>query len=826
MYLPIIKLPYIIRLVLLLLIFVQSGNLYAQTTKIRGRVSDASNNEGIPFVNVSFKGKPTGTITSETGSYFLETREKHDSLTFSFVGYQSQTVPIKPNTYQEIYIQLEPISINIKEVKITPGVNPAHIVLRKIIASKDRHNPKKLDSYSYRAYNKLQLDINNVNESFQKQRVFKHFQFIFDYIDTSAMTGKAYLPVFITESFSDYYFQRNPRKEKEIITATKIAGFDNKSLAQFTGKMYQKINIYNNFVSVFEPGFISPISDFGLLYYKYYLLDSAYIDNHWCYQISFTPKREQERTFRGNLWVNDTSFAIKKIDMRIANDANFNFVNDFSASYIYEPVKDSIWFLTREKLIIDFNISNQTTGFFGRKLSTYSNISINNKIPERAKRMNDNIKVAGKALKREEKYWANMRPEQLSRQEEEIYLMVDSVQQIPAYNRYEKLVAMFAMYHYEIGPLELGPYYKLYSYNEREGHRFRFGMRSSNQFSKKIMPAGHIAYGLKDEKWKYGASILYVPVKQPRFSLGFSYRYDMRQLGQSKYALTEDNIFTSLLRRNPNTKLTLTEEIEASIEKEWFQGFTQEIFIRRNSIFSNSDVSFVQSTASGQENIGSITTTEIEINNRFAKNEKYLRGEFERIRLGTDMPVVNIRLTAGLKDFMGGEYSYYKLKLSMHDKIRMSPLGYFYYKMEGGQIFGEVPYPLLHLHPGNETYAYDKHAYNMMNYYEFGSDRYLSLHGEYHFQGFFFNKIPLVRKLKLREVVGGKILWGEIQQNHESIISFPDNFHELDKPYYEVQAGIENILKIFRLDAIWRLSYRNHPNIETFGLRLGMQIIF
>ncbi len=809
-----------------LAILVNGNIVLCQTTKVRGKILDNTTNEPIPFVNVTFKNSTIGTITNTDGEYFLETREFYDSIIVSFVGYKQQSQYVQKNRFQEISFLLEPNIYELDEIIVLPTGNPAHPILRNIIANKKKHNPRKFESYNYELYNKVELDVNNVDEEFRNQRLLRDFQFIFDYVDTSAITGKSYLPIFITESFSDYYFNKNPRVEREIIKATKISGVENASLSQFTGKMYQKINIYENFQNVFEPGFVSPIADFGLMYYKYYLIDSTFIENKWCYQISFVPKRKQERTFRGDFWVNDTTFAIVKIQMRMAKNVNINYINDFVAEYEYSPVNDSLWFLKNEKLFFDFNLTDKTLGFFGKKTTNYMNIGLNNSMPEKVTKINDNVIVLENAIINDEKYWEKHRPIDLTPKEKNIYRMVDSIKQIPAFKTYEKIVMMFGMYHYEVGLFELGPYYKFFSFNEIEGNRIRFGGRTSNNFSTKLMINTHVAYGEKDKRFKYGGGFIYMFDKNPRLAVGAQYKYDIQQLGQSPNALTEDNIFTSILRRNPNYKLTMVNDFSTFIEKEWFQGLSNKLTFNYKSIEPTEYIPFQRSTPTDTTFYDNVTTSELTFNLRFAKNEKYLRGEFERVNLGTNKPVLNLYFTAGIKDLFGSNYEYYKVNLSWAHKIPLSPFGYFKYIVDAGQVFGTVPYPLLKLHEGNETYAFDRYAFNMMNYYEFASDRYLSVYAEHHFQGFFLNKIPLMRKLKWREVVSAKGLIGDLSNRHESIMDFPVGLYQVNDPYFESSIGIENILKIFRIDAMWRLSYLDHDNIQKFGLRVLVQFVF
>ena len=799
---------------------------FAQLTKVRGVVLDSETKEPVPFVNVTFKNSSIGTITNTDGEYFLESRVYYDSVVVSFVGYKKQSQFVRKNQYQEIVFHLEPNVFELDEIVVLPTENPAHPILRNIITNKEKHNPSKVDYYSCKLYNKIELDVNNVDEEFKKHRLFRDFQFIFDYVDTSTITGKPYLPIFITETLSDYYYTKNPEKEREIITASKISGFENASLSQFTGKMYQDINIYENYQAVFEPGFVSPIADFGLMFYKYYLIDSAFIGDKWCYQISFVPKRKQERTFRGDFWVNDTTFAIVKIQMRMAKDVNINYINDFVAEYEYAPVDDSLWFVTKEKMFFDFNITDRSTGFFGRKTTAYTNINLETPPPKTITSLNENIIVKEDALIGDTEFWDAHRPMKLTPKEKQIYNMVDSIQKVPIYTTFEKIVSMFVMYHYEIGNFQIGPYYKFYSFNEIEGNRFRFGGETSRNFSTTYQINAHAAYGDKDNRFKYGLGYIYLFDKNPRISLEMQFKHDIQQLGQSPNALTEDNFFTSILRRNPNYKLTMVDDFSTTFEKEWFQGLITKFIFNYRDIESSEYVQFQSASTTDTIFYNSITTSEITLNARYAKDEKIVRGSFNRLSLGTHSPIFTLNFTAGFKNVFNSDYEYYKVNFSVEDKIHMGLFGHLRFIIDAGKLYGTVPYPLLKLHEGNETYALDRYAYNMMNYYEFASDEYASLSLEQHFQGLFLNKIPVMRKLKWREVVSAKGVIGDLSNRHQSVMDFPEGLHKINKPYVEASVGIENILKIVRVDAMWRLSHLDNDDIQKFGLRIGLQIVF
>jgi hypothetical protein len=811
----------------LILIFTTGINLTAQKTIVRGSVVDAETKEPIPFVNIVFEHSTSGAITDNTGLYYLETFKASDSLVASCMGYNSVKIPVKLGVAQQLNFSLYPDTLFIEEVVVTPGENPAFIILNRINQHKKFNNPNRFSSYQYKAYNKLRLDMNNINDEFKDRLVIKNFQFVFDHMDSSEVFGKNYLPVLISESVSRYYFQKVPSVEREVIDAFKISGIENKTVSQFSGKMYQQFNIYDNFMNLFEPGFVSPIADFGRAYYKYILEDSATIDNSWCYKISFKPRRKMERTFFGYFWVADTSFAIKKVQLRVSPDVNINFLNDLIAIKDFSKINDSIWFLSREELLLDFYVTDKTTGFFGRKTTVIEDIQVDAPLPDSIVKLRTDTYVDEENLERDSSYWKNNRTAELSQEDVGVYQMVDSVIQVPMYKRVYSLAELLIDYYYVLGPIELGPYYTYYSHNPIEGNRFRVGGRTTSDFSKKVRLSGHVAYGTKDKIFKYGAGFEYIINRNPRISTGAAYYHDIRQLGKSENAFLDDNIMTTILRRNPNYKLTLVDQFNFYFEREWFQGFSNTITFRQQTIYQADSVPFNTHDAIGDvQKQNSLISSEVTLSTHFAYREKFLLGHFDHLSVGSVYPAIDLDLTYGPKGVFNSQYEYFKVKLQLSDKVEINPVGYLRYRVTAGKIFGTLPYPLLKLHEGNETYAYDPLAFNMMNYYEFVSDEYLIFFAEQHFQGFFLNRIPLLRRLGLREVVTGNLLFGNLNSKHLEVMDFPNGLTSLNKPYYEASVGIENILQLIRVDALWRFSYLDHPDIKPFGIRVTMQLTF
>jgi hypothetical protein len=817
-------------IVLLLLVLSPKG--FTQTTKVSGRIVDAISREPLPFVNIAFKGTTTGTNTDIEGNYSLSTTLKVDSLVVSYVGYNKITRAVKHGIAQEMNLVLSQ-GIDLGIVEVHPGENPAHRILRKIIANKDINDRKKLDAYEYEVYNKVEFDLNNLSKDFQKNTLLKPFSFIFDNIDSSNVKEKPYLPIFMTESLSDFYYRKNPKTRNEIIKASKVAGVQNTSVSQFMGDMYQNVNMYDNTIIVFGKNFISPINDNALLYYKFYLIDSMVIEGHKCYQLQFKPKRKQELTFTGNLWAADTSFAIKQIEMSIADDANINFINSTNIVQKYTEV-DSVWMMEKERLVIDFNplpVENKkkaTMGIYGRKTASYGNFKINRPKEDKFYSLTENLKVADDAFKKNEAYWKEHRLDTLSKNEKQIYHMVDTLQTLPVYHTWVNVLQLFVTGYKIKGNFEYGPYYNMYSFNEIEGNRFRFGGRTSNKFSKWYELSGYVAYGTRDEKFKYSIGIRSYISKKPRTMVGFYYKNDNEILGQSQNGFTTDNILASVFRITPLRNLTNVKQVYGYVNRQWFTGFTTQLSFYNRQMMPLANFKYeYQKTSTDIAFKDHITTSEVRLMARLAYNEKFVEGAFERVSLGTHNPIVQAQYTLGVKDLFDSDYNYHKLVLNLEDRIRINPIGYFDYTLEYGKVWGQLPYPLLELHGGNETYTYDPYAFNGMNYYEFVSDEYASASISHHFDGFFLNKIPLMRKLKWREVVGGKALIGRVNDKNRKLLIFPDHLYDLRRgPYYEANAGIENIFKVFRIDGIWRLSYLDNPRVTPFSIRFSMQFVF
>ncbi len=812
-----------------LLLILVSMTFYAQTYTISGKVFDSESKEPLPFVPVLIKGTTVGGTTDFDGNYSITTSKLGDSIVATYVSYKKLTRAIKRGENQVVNMPMVLEGVNLLEVVVKAGENPAHRIIRNVIANKEFNNKRKLDAYQYETYNKVEFDLNRIPKEMREKKLFKPIKFVFDNVDSLNSGEKPSLPIFITEAISEVYFRSNPTLKKEVIKANKITGIENTSVTSVMGDMYQNINVYDNHILVFNKDFVSPISDNGFFYYKYYLEDSLFIGSTRCYQIRFKSKRPQELCFSGNMWISDSTWAVKRLEMSIPKDANINFIN--AANIVQEFTQiDSTWMLSKDRLVIDFAMNKNQVGIYGRKTTSYKDFKINQPKETKFYEFGDKIVVEDSALLYSNDFWDKNRHDSLSIREKKIYHMIDTIKTLPVYRTWVDVLTIFVSGYKVVNNFEIGPYFNLVSYNKVEGLRTRFGGRTSNKFSRWYELQGYVAYGFKDEKFKYSLGFKSFISKKPhRQLIGMTYKSDYEILGQSQNGFSQDNIFASLFRTSPLTNLTRVDQTYAWYEREWVDGLTSKVTLIGRTI-----TPLIANAYTYYKNDGSIATkenirnTEVRLNMRFAYKEKFISGDFSRISLGTKWPVMQVTYAKSLQNAFRGEYDYQKVVLNVSDRIRLiSLLGYTDYTAEVGKIFGAVPYPLMELHGGNETYVYDYMSFNMMKYYEFASDQYASVGVFHHFEGLLFNKVPLLKKLKWREVVTCKALWGSVNEKNRKTLIFPTTLNALgNEPYVEITAGIENIFKVFRIDALWRSTYLRPKAIDNFGVKFGFQLAF
>ncbi|HXB10709.1 MAG TPA: DUF5686 family protein, partial [Bacteroidia bacterium] len=685
-------------------------------TVITGKVYDAQTRQPMPFVNLQLRNTTVGTTTDIDGNYKLETETRSDSLQVSYIGYNTLSKAIKNHQAQNMDFFLESQSTTLNEVVIHPGENPAWKIMRKVVEHKDANDPGNLDAYQYQSYNKVEFDMNNIPKSYENKKILKPIKFVFNYVDSSNVQEKPYLPIFITEAVSDYFYRSSPKTRMEEIKATKVSGFKNESISQFMGDMYQNVDIYNNTFLFFGQEFNSPITNAWKIFYKFFLIDSVALNGHWCYQIQFKPKHKQEFAFSGNMWIADTTFALERLEMTMPSDVNINFVQTFTVIQEFTQVEKKNWMLSKDKLVIDFALGKKAIGIYGKKTTLYSDFVINKPKDPKFYSLTNNLKVDDSAGEHSNSYWDSARLEPLSKQEKNIYKMIDTIQSLPIYDFVLKGATLLITSYTTFGNFDIGPIANFFSYNTVEGPRVRFGGRTSDKFSKWYELSGYAAYGFQDEKMKYHIGFKTFITRKPWQQLLFHYTDDYQILGSTDNLFGSDNILTSLFSRAPLRNLTRIQEAMFTYDRDIFTGLEIKlsVFDRVFSPLQNAQYLFYDQNGD-IDSKASIHNPGFQFYVNFSYNDKWVESTMSRVDVGTHFPTLQLEYTAGFKGIFGGDYQYHKLIVGLSEVLHFNPFGDTHYIITAGKIWGVVPYPLMELHPGNESYIYDATAYNLMN---------------------------------------------------------------------------------------------------------------
>ena len=809
--------------------------LYAQSTRVRGRVVDGKTGLPLAYVNVSLMGTTSGAVTDVDGVYSFESRDTVSRLEVTSIGYQSQTRWITPKGFNEVNVKLQPVVFNADEVVVKAGVNPAVIVLREVVKHRNQNDPDRYNQFTCQTYTKMQLDLNNMKDSFKSERLQRNFGFIFDYMDTSALTGKAVLPVMISETVADYYHSRNPKIEREVIRANRISGVkDNSSLAQFTGRMYVNVNFYDNFIDLFEVQFAGPVAQCDADYYDYRIADSLWIDNRLTLKITYRPKRTAVPVFEGELYIDDETYAIRSASAKMAKGINVNWVTNLLLECENQLLDSIGWFRRRDNAVVEFAIEelDEMVSVLGSRQIVYSDVSIDRPIPESVVKQDSRVNLLRQNVSvSDEQFWSEARPYKLSEREENIYKMVDQIKDVPLYKNIYTIINTIFSGYYKTKYVGFGPYFKLLSYNDLEGWRTQLGLRTTTDFSRRIRLNGYAAYGLGDEKFKGGGSVeLRLGDSELTRKLTLGGLHDIRQLGSGENALTEGNILATLMSRG-SQRLSMVERFDLGYEHEWRAGVTNMLSANVQKIYGNE---FVPMQSGSGHSIEFIEDRSMALGFRLSFRENVVRSTFDNFRFGSPYPIFSASARLGSYSVAQTDKSYFRVDLGVDYDLQLPPIGVSELVLRGGKIFGQVPYPLLKLHEANGTYIYDPFAFSCMNYYEFASDRWLTLFWEHHFNGWLFGRLPLLKDTRWREVLICKSAWGALSDrnlgNTESaLVRSPEGMGSLNKPYVELGVGVENIWRLIRVDFIWRVTHRDHQSvdkIERFATNISLQLKF
>ena len=831
-----------------------------QNTIIKGVVTDSITGERLPYVSLIFKGTTIGTATDGDGNFSFSALTDVKNLEVSYLGYDTKEVKVIPGKTNNLKIKLAPNGITLNEVVVKPKKekyskkeNPAVKFVKQVIASRESNDPRNHDYFQYDQYEKMVFAMNDYHPKPKKNGKPGKFDFLIDFVDTLDV-GTTILPVSEKEKVESVYYRKEPKSEKRIVKGNKSSGvdeiFSRDGIQQFLNEVFREVDIFKNDIPLFLQRFVSPLSTIGPNYYKYYLLDTLNVNGQKCVDLGFVPFNSETFGFTGHLFVTlDSTFFVQKAILNVPKDINLNFVSGMTIEQTFERTPDSTRIITKDDINVNFKLSEKSKGMYARRLNIYSNHSFDEPDAERALVFKESAPVITlkDAYQQSEDFWTSNRPEEaIKKNPNSVEKLMAKFRSVPIFYITEKVVSVLVSGYIPTNkdPLkskfEFGPMNTAISGNAIEGARFRVGGTTTTAFSRNLFFDGYMAYGTKDEKLKYDALVEYsfndrkeYRKEFPLNSIRLEYMYDINQLGQQYMYASKDNMFLAW-KRQKDTRATYLRQAELTYYHEHYNGLAYGAVIRNRREYATEYAVFDRIGPDGAISpVKSYDMTELELKFRYAKDEKFYQTRNLRYPITFDALIFNFSHVMAKKDLLGSSYDYHRTDIGIQKRFWFSAFGYVDLITKAGKVWNKVPYPLLILPNANLSYTIQPESYTNMNAMVFISDEYASWDLTYYMNGNLLNRLPLVKKLKWREVFCFRGLWGHLTDKNnpmnggEGLYLFPNGSYTLGKaPYMEASIGIENIFKFLRLDYVWRLNYRDHPGIQTKGVRFMMRMSF
>ena len=831
-----------------------------QNTIIKGVVTDSITGERLPYVSLIFKGTTIGTATDGDGNFSFSALTDVKNLEVSYLGYDTKEVKVIPGKTNNLKIKLAPNGITLNEVVVKPKKekyskkeNPAVKFVKQVIASRESNDPRNHDYFQYDQYEKMVFAMNDYHPKPKKNGKPGKFDFLIDFVDTLDV-GTTILPVSEKEKVESVYYRKEPKSEKRIVKGNKSSGvdeiFSRDGIQQFLNEVFREVDIFKNDIPLFLQRFVSPLSTIGPNYYKYYLLDTLNVNGQKCVDLGFVPFNSETFGFTGHLFVTlDSTFFVQKAILNVPKDINLNFVSGMTIEQTFERTPDSTRIITKDDINVNFKLSEKSKGMYARRLNIYSNHSFDEPDAERALVFKESAPVITlkDAYQQSEDFWTSNRPEEaIKKNPNSVEKLMAKFRSVPIFYITEKVVSVLVSGYIPTNkdPLkskfEFGPMNTAISGNAIEGARFRVGGTTTTAFSRNLFFDGYMAYGTKDEKLKYDALVEYsfndrkeYRKEFPLNSIRLEYMYDINQLGQQYMYASKDNMFLAW-KRQKDTRATYLRQAELTYYHEHYNGLAYGAVVRNRREYATEYAVFDRIGPDGTISpVKSYDMTELELKFRYAKDEKFYQTRNLRYPITFDALIFNFSHVMAKKDLLGSSYDYHRTDIGIQKRFWFSAFGYIDLITKAGKVWNKVPYPLLILPNANLSYTIQPESYTNMNAMEFISDEYASWDLTYYMNGNLLNRLPLVKKLKWREVFCFRGLWGHLTDKNnpmnggEGLYLFPNGSYTLGKaPYMEASIGIENIFKFLRLDYVWRLNYRDHPGIQTKGVRFMMRMSF
>ena len=832
---------------------------------IQGVVTDSLTNEPIPYLSVFYEGKGVGSITDNDGNYKVETRKGWNKLTFSAVGYVTKVVNIIPGVTKNLNVRMRPDDIMLDEVVVKPKRekysrknNPAVELMKKVIAHKNNNKLSENDYYQYNKYQKITMSLNDVTPEMLEKGMYKKMPFLKDQIELCEETNKFILPISVDETASQKIYRKHPKSEKTIIKGMSSTGVNElfatgDMLSTVLKDVFTDVNIYDNDIRLLQYPFISPISSSDAIsFYKFYIMDTTFVDKDKCFHLTFVPNNSQDFGFTGHLYVlADSSYTVKKCTMNLPKKSGVNFVDNLDIIQEFEQLPNGEWVLKTDDMIVEMTLMKIMQGFQIRRTTRYSDYAFDELPQQLFKRKGAEIKEAD-AMMRGDDFWNQYRPVPLTQTESSMDMLVKRLEQMPGFKYVIFVLKAFIENFVETGTKEhpskvdIGPVNTMISNNYIDGLRLRMSAQTTANLNPHLFFKGYYAYGFKDHRSKYMGEVEYsfnkkeyLPREFPKNSITFSYQYDVMSPTDKFLKTDKDNVFVSF-KTSTVDQMSYVRNIALKYENETQFGLKTTVEVKHSTDEPTGGLAYI--TNDDQKTlVPEIQTMEASLAFRYAPGETFVNTKQRRIPVSFDAPVFTLSHTAGFKGVLGGEYNYNLTEIGLYKRFWFSSWGKIDMFVKGGAQWNKVPFPLLIMPAANLSYILQRETFNLINNMEFLNDRYASLDVSWDLNGKIFNRIPLLKKLKWREAIGFKMLYGHLTDKNNpmkhpgdsELFLFPTRdgrptsfVMDPKTPYMECSVGIHNIFKILHIDYVRRLNYLDHPDANKWGVRFMVMMTF
>jgi hypothetical protein len=764
---------------------------------------------------------------------------------FTSAGYRPITLPLTGDTLQHFtillsksFIELQDVVVHPKKEKYRNKNNPAVDLIRQVIANKEKNGPGAYPYTSWQQYEKIRLLLDRLPAWTVNNKLMKKFRFLTENRDTVLAPGKSLIPIYIEEVTSDNYYRRHPENKKKRILGKKGVDFgeyvDMKGISSFLNRLYEDINIYDNTINIFTIQFTSPVAELAPTFYMYFIHDTVVENGEKLIRLDFTPRNPEDLLFRGTLWITlDGNYAVRKVDLGVTRHTNLNYIRDFRVRQDFEKGPGDRYHLATSNVLAFFSVFPKSPGVVGERTVSITQLT-DSTFPANVF-TGLSVDSLPKAGHRPDSFWTHARSVPLDLSEAQTYANTDSLLKMRSYKRLTDVINLLSSGYKSAGKVDIGPVGNFYSFNPLEGSKFSMGGRSNTKLSTRLYTQDYLAYGTRDQRWKYFLSASYSLNNRSIYTYPLNYIQasflrDTRTPGQET-VFSQGSTFLSSFSRGNNTKWLYNDIAKLSYIHEFGNHLSYTLGIKYWRQEPTDSLIYVfEPSANRFDTVRQITTGEISATIRWAPHEQFYQGKNGRTGIINKYPILTFQYTKGVQGLFGAQYHYDAFHFNLYRRLYWAPFGYTDFRFDAGYLSGLLPFPLLIIAPANQSYVYSLNAYNLMNTQEFVSDHYAGINLDHYFAGFFFNKVPLLKKWRLREVIAAKLLYGGLRDvnnpdKNPDQMKFPltkgliSTYPLGSQPYFEASVGIYNIFTVLRLDLVKRYTYLDHPNISSLGLR-------